>query len=168
MEDVATCKRSTVYSLLTTCGRPFLRIFIVELVSSLVAPFCLDVGQVEEAFATLQTWQGVVAGLPALVDRLRALESLHLASASFAQRLEQVTHATFSYVCVVQHTPTCHCIVAKDVQRGRRHVVWLCPLSHMDGNGALLGWTSRVTRLMLAEPPVCAVEVLVPPALRPL
>lgn len=56
------------------------------------------VGQVEEAFATLQTWQGVAAGLPALVDRLRALESLHLASASFAQRLEQVTHATVSCV----------------------------------------------------------------------
>lgn len=46
--------------------------------------------QVEEAFATLQTWQGLAAGLPALVERLRALETLHLASASFAQRLEQV------------------------------------------------------------------------------
>lgn len=46
--------------------------------------------QVEEAFATLEAWQGVADGLPALVDRLRALETLHLASASFAQRLEQV------------------------------------------------------------------------------
>lgn len=47
--------------------------------------------QVEEAFTTLETWQEVAAGLPALVDRLRALETLHLASASFAQRLEQVS-----------------------------------------------------------------------------
>ncbi|CAN0370568.1 unnamed protein product [Pylaiella littoralis] len=46
--------------------------------------------KVEEAFATLEAWQGVAHGLPALVDRLRALETLHLASASFAQRLEQV------------------------------------------------------------------------------
>lgn len=46
--------------------------------------------QVEEAFTTLETWQEVAAGLPALVERLRALETLHLASASFAQRLEQV------------------------------------------------------------------------------
>ncbi|CAM9361925.1 unnamed protein product [Ectocarpus fasciculatus] len=45
---------------------------------------------VDEAFATLETWQGIAAGLPALVDRLQALETLHLASASFAQRLEQV------------------------------------------------------------------------------
>ncbi|CAM9966968.1 unnamed protein product, partial [Ectocarpus sp. 8 AP-2014] len=45
---------------------------------------------VEEAFATLENWQGIAAGLPALVDRLQALETLHLASASFAQRLEQV------------------------------------------------------------------------------
>ncbi|CAM9912197.1 unnamed protein product [Ectocarpus sp. 4 AP-2014] len=43
-----------------------------------------------EAFATLENWQGIAAGLPALVDRLQALETLHLASASFAQRLEQV------------------------------------------------------------------------------
>ncbi|CAB1101166.1 unnamed protein product [Ectocarpus sp. CCAP 1310/34] len=47
-------------------------------------------GDVEEAFATLENWQGIAAGLPALVDRLQALETLHLASASFAQRLEQV------------------------------------------------------------------------------
>ncbi|CAN0166540.1 unnamed protein product [Ectocarpus sp. 6 AP-2014] len=47
-------------------------------------------GGVEEAFATLENWQGIAAGLPALVDRLQALETLHLASASFAQRLEQV------------------------------------------------------------------------------
>ncbi|CBJ32685.1 conserved unknown protein [Ectocarpus siliculosus] len=46
--------------------------------------------KVEEAFATLENWQGIAAGLPALVDRLQALETLHLASASFAQRLEQV------------------------------------------------------------------------------
>eukprot|EP00752_Nemacystus_decipiens_P001607 g1567.t1 len=46
--------------------------------------------KVEEAFTTLETWQEIAAGLPALVDRLRALETLHLASASFAQRLEQV------------------------------------------------------------------------------
>eukprot|EP00903_Cladosiphon_okamuranus_P021395 g19665.t1 len=46
--------------------------------------------KVEEAFAILETWQEVAVGLPALVDRLRALETLHLASASFAQRLEQV------------------------------------------------------------------------------
>lgn len=46
--------------------------------------------QIEEAFATLETWQEIAVGLPALVDRLRALETLHLASASFAQRLEQV------------------------------------------------------------------------------
>ena len=46
--------------------------------------------QVEEAFTTLETWQEIAVGLPALVDRLRALETLHLASASFAQRLEQV------------------------------------------------------------------------------
>lgn len=51
---------------------------------------CVLVFQVEEAFATLEAWQGVAHGLPALVDRLRALETLHLASASFAQRLEQV------------------------------------------------------------------------------
>ncbi|CAN0490505.1 unnamed protein product, partial [Ectocarpus sp. 12 AP-2014] len=47
-------------------------------------------GGVEEAFAILENWQGIAAGLPALVDRLQALETLHLASASFAQRLEQV------------------------------------------------------------------------------
>lgn len=47
--------------------------------------------QVDEAFNTLQTWQALATGLPLLVDRLRALEALHLASASFAQRLEKVT-----------------------------------------------------------------------------
>lgn len=51
---------------------------------------CILFLQVEEAFATLETWQEIAAGLPALVDRLQALETLHLASASFAQRLEQV------------------------------------------------------------------------------
>lgn len=51
---------------------------------------CILFLQVDEAFATLETWHGIAAGLPALVDRLQALETLHLASASFAQRLEQV------------------------------------------------------------------------------
>lgn len=104
---MGTCKRRRPVepSPLSTCDsmrKIVVVYFIIQIFSYPLAPFCSGVGQVEEAFATLQTWQGVAAGLPALVDRLRALESLHLASASFAQRLEQVTHATFSYVRGVQ------------------------------------------------------------------
>ncbi|CAM9542422.1 unnamed protein product [Laminaria digitata] len=59
---------------------------------------------VEGAFATLQAWQGIAAGLPALVDRLRALETLHLASASFAQRLDQVEGCQTELVAVLKDT----------------------------------------------------------------
>eukprot|EP00904_Undaria_pinnatifida_P010902 jgi/Undpi1/6942/HiC_scaffold_21.g09416.m1 len=60
--------------------------------------------KIEGAFATLQAWQGIAAGLPALVDRLRALETLHLASASFAQRLDQVEGCQTELVSVLKNT----------------------------------------------------------------
>ncbi|CAM9642298.1 unnamed protein product, partial [Hapterophycus canaliculatus] len=60
--------------------------------------------KLEEAFATLEAWQGIAAGLPALVDRLQALETLHLASASFAQRLEQVETGQTELEVVLKNT----------------------------------------------------------------